>query len=138
MREILFRGKRTYNDKWVEGSLVIEGNTAYIIGKNEAAHPVVLVNMCSVNIKPKTIGQYTGLTDKNGVKIFEGDIVKYCPIFEEERGDVKWSSTTARFLIELSDGAADSICQRTAQICEVIGNIHDNPELLNQNTKEEK
>ena len=75
MREILFRGKRTDNGKWTEGFLV----DLCHIGNWVLCEP----------IHPETVGQFTGLTDKNGRKIFEGDILRY---YDDEIQVVEWSS----------------------------------------------
>lgn len=116
MREILFRGKRVDNSEWVEGFYLVlpTGET------------VILSNKGYAKVIPETIGQYTGLCDKNGNKIFEGDIL----LKGFENVSVKWNSNQCRWGI-YSDGY--EICgfnESTQGYFEVIGNIHDNPELL--------
>lgn len=126
MREILFRGKQTDNKKWVvDNSVLFFKNSTKIYG--------ALNEWLEVEVIPETVGQYTGLTDKNGTKIFEGDIVKCISRFDVKNMVVIFE--TAEF--HLVD------CQRYknyTECCgykyfgaletEVIGNIYDNPELL--------
>nr|DAM48655.1 MAG TPA: YopX protein [Caudoviricetes sp.]DAS18745.1 MAG TPA: YopX protein [Caudoviricetes sp.] len=130
-REILFRGKRK-NGQWVYGSLVVSENIApaiyYEVGKGVAKQ----LDWCYVN--PDTIGQYTGLKDKNGVKIFEGDILDYTlfDTFGEDhqyKGVVKWIDDC--FICDNSDGFNGFawVVNQSLEL-EVIGNITDNPELL--------
>lgn len=131
-REILFRGKRTYNKKWIEGSLVVDyaGNT-YIVWEYETVKGA-MISSKTINVYPETVGEYTGLTDKNGKKIFEGDIVKgdreyftYAHLY----GRVVYDG--GQFSIAFDDALEDIECLGAwANAVEVIGNIHDNPELL--------
>lgn len=76
-------------------------------------------------IDPKTIGQYTGLTDKNGKMIFEGDIVEY----PEGIAEITWEETEALFGIKQDNDVCD-FNSYWGQNLEVIGNVYDNPELL--------
>lgn len=124
MREILFRGKRTDNGAWETGSLVvIRGGTSeeriYIAEKMTGYHTPVI---------SETVGQYTGLTDKNGKRIFEGDIVAGYFDHKEIIGYILYGSN-AKFFIERL-GLYGIFLDNSEDWVEVIGNIHDNPELL--------
>lgn len=137
MREILFRGKRADNGEWVEGFPFVRRNTngevidCFII--QEAYEQVtngqryVRSNLKSecFRVIPKTIRQFTGLTDKNGKKIFEDDIVKY-------DGDGNYSIGYVDGVYRLFDekGYYSVSVHNNYSYLEVIGNIHDNPELL--------
>ena len=134
MREILFRGQTRRRgekvnmrgdklpERWVYGG-VLQGTGDYSIiygGKN-------LGDIEKHTVYTDTIGQYTGLTDKSGVKIFEGDIVEI--IRSEEKGVIEWDDDTARFVISSDDIIAD-FDNYWGKDLEVVGNIHDNPELI--------
>ena len=134
MRETLFRGKRIDNGEWVEGLLFYHYDSFY---EKYRLHIQKVKLKVSFEIDPSTIGQYTGLT-ANGKKIFEGDIIKIVPdcdcsddysisnvysyngIFCVDYHGDDFDATALGFLEDyLPDGNF-----------EVIGNIHDNPELL--------
>ena len=126
MREILFRGKHSPKSMWDYGDLYIDHDKVYI-SMRETMHGVRVHG----EVIPDTVGQFTDLTDKNGKKIFEGDIVKIdiaglifnavCKFHSGSFGLVwhymgvdRWQAFTSMCHVEY----------------EVIGNIHDNPELL--------
>ena len=151
MREILFRGKRVGNGEWIEGYYFRQyGSNEIVTADDEIYH-----------ITPETVGQYTGLTDKNGLtKIFEGDVVKLfdiaigeivceCGAFgiscrqqidydylASEIASVTGCNNKPRFchndnfvsLLELYSNYNEENSE--ISVIEVIGNIHDNPELL--------
>lgn len=150
MREILFRAKSDISKLWEYGFLVIrhddyENKRALII-KEDGANFIVI---------PQTVGQYTGLTDKNGKKIFEGDIVKqtfettikidsydYMDIWGYDIGEAiitpsKGACIKNPYQHREEDGEVVMKYEKTkmrknivSYRCEVIGNIYDNPELL--------
>lgn len=125
MREIIFRGKRLDNREWYYGSYLFlhissVDWTGAKRGKPEDVHYIVNDQDINYAVYPSTIGQYTGLEDKNGKRIFEGDILS----FRAGRTHV----------VRFEDGAfilEDSAIPIPFAIkSEIIGNIHDNPELL--------
>lgn len=154
MREILFRGKRKDNSEWVEGAYY---HQTEFYGDADDEHHIIASNdelednmMECYRVIPKTVGQYTGLTDKNRTKIFEGDIVevwykqrtlenntepqkyKAIIVFGNPNGFYSWGyqlkmiddfpyNNDILLWVEMED---------TGAFVEVIGNIHDNSDLL--------
>lgn len=125
MREILFRGRRSWGNKeWVEGDVFHEYNGYVGISKK-------LLGIEMWEVDPETVGQYTGLKDKNGVKIFEGDILSAHlddgypeneTMLEVVWHNNGWYVKNGKFFDDFDKGFE--------KYFEVIGNIHDNPELL--------
>ena len=129
MREILFRGKRVDNGEWIEGSYLKANYHWHNHGIHEdwiATNTIQNGGWCNVRIKyavvPETAGQFTGLTDKNGKKIFEGDILK---IEYDDVEVVEYFHN--RFVPFAPPFAFDGWCENEI---EIIGNVTDNPELL--------
>ena len=144
MREILFRAKRTDNGEWIEGYAAMSGGT-FIICDNGLTYGGFIV----YEAIPETVGQFTGLTDKNGVRIFEGDILRgfeypFCSNINGEFNyfaEIVWFDDSSAFgtytfknpksnVRGISEGNTDYLEYFNADKWEVIGNIHDNPELL--------
>ena len=133
IREVIFRGKRTDNGKWVKGYLYITHIGSHEIGSYDAE---INIERLTFDVIPETVGQYTGLTDKNGKRIFEGDIVNV--IYTSSLGEEFTQITTVRYdetecCFYPMRWEEDCVnCDYSTEITEivVIGNIHDNPELL--------
>lgn len=123
MREILFRGKRVDNGEWIEGSLICVGLRRFICFAEEYHDPKDVYAL-SFEVMPETVGEYTGLTDKNGKKIFEGDFIRS----NSGRGYIEYYPNDCAFDVVDDHGFLWLISEMSN--IEVIGNIHDNPELL--------
>lgn len=119
MREILFRAKRLDNEKWIEGCYYHCCGTAY------GATFIAVNDFGFIEVISHTVGQYIGENDKNGEKIFEGDIVlsEYGTI-----GIVEWDNEHCSFLVNIGDDYQ----MLTDSEYQVIGNIYDNYEFLQE------
>ena len=165
MREILFRGKRVDNGEWVLSGNIIHFNDEnteklYYIPKANSENVCIHDNNDNIlsiekgtfyRVIPETVGQYTGVTDKNGIKIFEGDIIqtkktglkgeknyrfvikygRYTPLEYCKEIYSQWQ--TIGFYA--FDGKREYQLSCCEDMLEVIGNIYDNPELLRSDTK---
>lgn len=137
MREILFRGKRMDNGEWVEGLLFVGFGKTYICPEPTAMYCFdgALCLGGFIEVDPDTVGQYTGLTDKNGRKIFEGDVLKddWGEVYE-----VFFTTKSCSFMVECTKTPNERepgnyrIGEAWCGTIQVIGNIHDDPELLDQ------
>ena len=137
MREILFRGIRTDNGEWVEGYLTKRPSSVQIGCSSPWYIDVPPRDPDDAggtyNVFPETVGQYTGLTDKNGTRIFEGDICRN--IKTGEVVSVRWHGTMAGYVWSKRKDNCQNLFDfgelfRAYDKYEVIGNIYDNPELL--------
>ena len=128
-REILFRGKRADTKEWIYGDVQQNVDAVKIREQEQSIQRIAK----SFVVIPETVGQYTGLTDIHGVKIFEGDII-------EAHLDELFPDLATTLIVVWSDygwfgrdmdGNVDSLERKwVSDFFEIIGNIHDNPELL--------
>ena len=141
MREILFRGKTPSQDEYFDDGEWVQGFYTRFNGEEHRIYSGYAETDCGdyypdwCNVRPETVGQYTGLTDKNGKKIFEGDIIST----DIKRPYLIVEFRDGCFMFNCNDGGEDyydimlPICKEAHteyEYGEIIGNIHDNPELL--------
>ena len=134
MRKIRFRGKIKYTQRWIDGYLWQGCNEAYYIKTEEKGE--FGSDLKDFEVFPDTVSQFTGLVDRNGKEIYEGDIIED----KNGIGVIMWFQT-AWGVASYAHGyngvksytAVDSFYCNEVKEWAVIGNIHDNPELLNEN-----
>lgn len=146
MREILFKAKQIDNGEWIEGSLIdldIDSGYCYIVQPYKKASILPIIFLITDRMKlvdPETLCQFTGLCDKNGKKIWENDICdrkeKYPEVVKMANGD--W---TLDYSYAIGRDYGNSYCNlgfyvNERKCVEVIGNIFDNPELLQEESDE--
>lgn len=133
MRGIKFRGKRLDNDEWCYGSLLIWADgECIILEKSDSSY-----DMWKREINPDTVGQFTGLYDREGNEIFEGDVVtglEYADFHTGDDGNVNavvvWDTEWASFMLDAGCRVNIRPCADIRRRIRVTGNIHDNPSLL--------
>lgn len=127
MREILFRGKRIYNGEWVEGyygAYYKDGVKIFTISQT------TLDGEADYHVIPQTVGQYTGLKDKNGTRIFESDVIRI--EFQQDFyiGEIYWADDFLGWVVKFLDGTTPETMELinfyNTKYVEVIGNIFDN------------
>lgn len=140
MREIKFRGRRLDGKGWPHGFLFAEKGRAYIITDSTG------FGFIKFEVDPATVGQYTGLKDRNGREIYEGDVCEVEKTYQNYgkylQMDDAWSTKKCNYVCCFVDGAfrlrrtylnkrkEERFEDGSFKGCEAIGNIHDNPELL--------
>ena len=140
-REIIFRGKSSVTNEWVYGSLVKVGNESHIVGFDEVDLDGHHIKYCSdrpVFTKQGTIGQFTGFQDKNEGEIYEDDIIQITTAINKYLFKVTWNEELGAWCLMMkgdtekgTKSLGECLYEYRNKI-EVIGNIYDNPELMEE------
>ena len=136
MREIIFRGKRKDNGEWIDGYLVKLGKESFSdperYGICDKAIPIaglgVCYNLMIYEVVPSTVGQYTGFTDKNGKRIFEGHILAFSAYGSNYLGHVENIEGNYGVTCDNAYPFLNTAIKEYGAI--IVGNIHDNPDTL--------
>ncbi|WP_099301902.1 YopX family protein [Bacillus sp. Marseille-P3800] len=129
MREIMFRGYDPFDKQWHYGNYLKLGTGAsYIVPQNLIAN-----NIPQYRVDGNSVSQYTGLKDKNGTEIYEGDIVTYTEGEYSFKGIVEWDYWCwyIKGTEPIDSFTFEDIANRDKADCVVVGNIHQHPDLLN-------
>lgn len=142
MRTIKFRGKASHNGEWLYGDLINIHGEYHILGEDdmrEDGHHVTQDSDRPTWVEPDTIGQFTGLLDKNGKEIYEGDIIQFTKGWKRKSKTDEWQKDN-QIAEVIYFGAEFNIAQiaSCSDVIEVLGNIYDNPELLEGGKHESK
>ena len=124
MRKIRFRGKRIDNGRWVYGFLLCRETEDGEICDATIAPPL---DYLSYQVDHRTVGQFTGLKDKNGKEIYDGDILR-----TDYGLDVATMERFPKFWLKKESFGYKGEKTQYPEMCEVIGNIHENPEILEE------
>lgn len=137
MREIIFRGKRFDNGEWATGFLLPFPDGVALMYERDLDDKEV-VGTTSVDVDQKTVGEYTGLNDRECHPIYEGDILHVTSLKPESFGKemnvvVEYDGGRAAFLVRNGEKFQQLGLCELENDCVVVGNIYDNPELLTKN-----
>lgn len=138
MRKTLFRGKRILNDKWAKGHVAVVGGKTFIISDKATLYVEPDGGWKSIEnlieVDPETLGQWTGLKDRDGVDVFEGDVWRGHYHNKPFTGVIEWDDGYAGFCVNDGAGTRMQVLGgwRNTMGGEIIGNIHDTPALLEE------
>lgn len=130
MREIIFRAKRKDGSEWCRGFYIVEESKR--MSTRDTIHLIVSIEHKD-EVDQETVGQYIGIDDRNGIQIFEGDIVKI--ISDDELAIIEYNTSEAIFEVKyISNNIVVNFSEYLwGRDVEIVGNIHDNPEILEEN-----